>query len=487
LNSFLGIDTVWALVAVIVVPAAIVIAAEVDERTRQRRSPLRASVSIVRTWVLPSFAVWTILAVLIGLDNDTALVRLAASALLLSVTAATLSAIGAIISAGRSRRQATTEQEPPQLVLALPRLLVILVALWLLFSTVWGVDLSGLLTALGVTSLVVSFALQDTLSGLASGMLLISDRPFATGDWIQAGDVEGVVVDIKWRTSRIRDRNGDTIIVPNYELASGNIVNFSSPDPLHRVDVELQVAYVNPPTLAKAMLLDAAAGTPGVLAEPPPVVRVVQIDDPLMGYEVQMWIDDYAIAPRVKSDFGSLVWYQSHRHDVPLPSPAQDLYLYDGVAVAADAVLSVPELRNRLRTAPMLAGLADEQLDELANSSSNLRFSAGEELISSDAGSNDLLVITEGVAQLSVTGPGGATSIVNEIQAPEPIGMLEAPATGGVTAVVAITDCEVIRVGAETASEIGSRDAEVAAMFNRLASVRKRRVNRVGEQLARQA
>jgi hypothetical protein len=247
----------------------------------------------------------------------------------------------------------------------------------------------------------------------------------------------------------------------------------------------VQVAFVNPPTLAKAMLLDAAIGTPGVLADPPPAIRVVQIDDPLMGYEVQMWIDDYAIAPRVKSDFGSLVWYQSQRHNVPLPSPAQDLYLYDGVEASAETRLTVPELRSRLRATPMLATLDDEYLDRLANEAQRLQFAVGETVVDSSVGSNDLLVLSGGAARLTVSVPSGETFVVNELSAPESIGALEKPIGGGVVSVVAVTDCEVIKVAAETTTEVASRNSEVATVFNRLAGARKRRIDRVAERNVR--
>ena len=211
----------------------------------------------------------------------------------------------------------------PQLLLALPRISLILITGWILIAGVWQVDLSAALTALGVTSLIISFALQDTLSGLAAGILLLSDQPFKTGDWITTGDTVGRVTDINWRTTRIETRDGSLVIVPNSELAGTIVTNHSAPHPLHRVSVEVSVAFVNPPTLAKDMLLDAALATPGVLLDPPPVVKVIMVDDPLMGYEAQMWIEDFKTAPQVESDFGALVWYQSHRHNVPLPSPAQ--------------------------------------------------------------------------------------------------------------------------------------------------------------------
>ena len=74
-----------------------------------------------------------------------------------------------------------------------------------------------------------------------------------------------------------------------------------------------------------------------------------------MGYEAQMWIEDYTYAPRVKSDFGSLIWYQSHRMEVPLPSPAFDLYHHDPIQEVADAALSVEDLAERIRQTPALS------------------------------------------------------------------------------------------------------------------------------------
>ena len=80
MSSFLGANTTWAVVAIVVIPAAVVAAAELDERFRQRESPLRPTVQILRNWVLPSFATWTILAAVIGLEADSLPVRGAATA-----------------------------------------------------------------------------------------------------------------------------------------------------------------------------------------------------------------------------------------------------------------------------------------------------------------------------------------------------------------------------------------------------------------------
>jgi len=386
-----------------------------------------------------------------------------------------------VLVAGVASRPRRDGRGPvPQLVLAIPRIVLLLVLAWLLLSGVWDINLSGLLTALGVTSLVVSFALQDTLSGLASGFLLLSDQPFQPGDWIVSDDTEGMVTDLNWRTTRIRTRNGDMVIVPNSLLANASIVNYTAPEPVHRIVVPIQVAFSNPPTLAKEMLLAAARETAGVLADPPPNVRVVSIDDPLMGYEVDLWVDDYAFAPRVQSDFGSLVWYQSHRLGVPLPSPAQDLFLHDAAAVADAAMPTPASIRAGLQHSPLLALLDDDDIDRLVPASRLARYAAGELMVESDSSARDLMVLLEGQALLVLIETGSEESIVGDIGDGETIGILESPRGEGRTlAVRATTDCEVLIIEAAAASEITSRNAALAAAFNRLREIRARRVDRL--------
>ena len=328
-----------AAVLILVLPALILATGELQERLRLRGSPLEEPVATLRNWILPLVTLWTLLVWVFDVDASNLFVRLVATGVLVAVTVAVLQVIRYFTNRARQRSSIPGVRHVPQLVLMLPRLIVIIAAGWILFTAVWNVDLSGLFAALGVTSLIISLALQDTLSGLASGLLLLADRPFNAGDWIEVEGLEGRVVDINWRSSRIQDRNGDLLVVPNATISKANVVNFDEPARLHRVVYPVQVAYSNPPTMAKEMLLAAALATEGVLEDPPPDIKVRQTDDPLMGYEAQMWIEDYTNAPRVKSDFGALIWYQSHRMDVPLPSPAFDLYHHDPIQEAADAEL----------------------------------------------------------------------------------------------------------------------------------------------------
>ena len=108
---------------------------------------------------------------------------------------------------------------------------------------------------------------------------------------------------------------------------------------------------------------------------------MTQIADPVVDYEASMWIDDYTLAPQVKADFGALVWYLSYRHDVPLPNPAQDLYLFDGAKTAIESQITAADIRRRLVDVPVIAELDDTVLDHLAAHASVEQYQRGETII----------------------------------------------------------------------------------------------------------
>lgn len=470
-------DVVWATILIVGVPLVVVLFGEIAERLRQRDSPYTSVVALVRTWVLPLGIAFLAVRALLALDADGPISRTLATALIITAAIAAIVVLRIVIANSTRRADEERRARPPQLLLAVPRILLVGVVLWLLLSVVWGVPLSGAIAALGVTSLVVSLALQNTLSGLASGVLLLADQPFRPGEWIQVGDIEGQVVDVNWRATRLHDRNGDLVVIPNATLATADIVNYDQPTRVRRLTLRVQVAFTNAPNRAIEMLLSAARSTPGVLADPAPDVKVVGVDDPLMQYEVQVWIDDHGAAPRVRSDLAALIWYWSERLDVPLPSPAQDLYLWDGPTTSAAKLVSPAELRNRLAASPMLRGLSDRELDLLAGAARRMHYAAGETLIDGhEHGDRRLCLVHDGRARLVVTRSDGSPATVAEIGAGELFGLIHADRTGAATAVVAVGDCEVVEIDAATADIVVGRNPALADALTHLSQARRRRV-----------
>lgn len=489
-DTFQASSVLLASVVILALPALIIGVGELEERLRQRDSRVRSAVAIVRVWVVPLAAVWLLATALFEVDSDNSLLRILATLLLVALAAAVLSALRVVVGRLADRPRRTGRRAVPRLLLALPRLLVILLTAWVLIAGVWGVDLSAALTALGVTSLVISFALQDTLGGIASGFTLLSDQPFSAGDWIQSGDVEGRVIDVNWRSTRIENRNGDLVVIPNGQLAKATIVNFDQPTRLHRIMVPVQIERSAPPTAAKAMLVDAARSTPGVLEDPPPYAFVSNIADPVVDYQAYMWVADHSITPRVRADFASLVWYLSYRHGVPLPNPAQDLYLFDGTRSAIEAQVSPADVRQALLRSPLLSEVADEVLDRVAAASSIETYQQGEVIVVS--GTDELDVLVDGSARLLLRSSSDVDRLVVDHQPGEVLGLLGGFADPEYDAVVvADSDCRIVRVPADAASVALAGSTELAAALEQLGTSRRRRCDRVlrrvqrsGEQVA---
>lgn len=480
----------WALLVIVAVPLVVVTFGELAERLRQRGSPFGHLVRVTRSWVLPLATAYVLSRAVLGSRADAPANRLLATALVLAGGAVLFLAVRLAVTGIKHRAALQRRDAPPQLLLALPRVLLVLVIVWLLFGVVWGVEVSQTLTALGVSSLIVSLALQQPLGSLASGLFLLGDQPFRTGDWIQIGDDEGRVIDVNWRTTRLRTRGGDLVVLPNSNLAGATIVNYSQPTSVHRISQRVQVAFSNPPARAIEMLLAAAHDTPWVLDQPAPDVLLRQVDDPLMEYEVRVWIADRRYAPRARSALAVRIWYASERMGVPLPSPAQDLYLWDGPATAAAKVVPADELRRRLLASPWLAVLEDSDLDLLSMAARSQLFAPDETIMRLDAAdgvvSDDAIRVLHGgraaiVATTAPDVPGGLPE--RHVLADLVAGDVVAPLRGDRPAhvdvrVVAVTPCEVVVVAAAAAEVVIGRTPALAESIERTARGRRRRLER---------
>jgi small-conductance mechanosensitive channel/CRP-like cAMP-binding protein len=437
-----------------------------------------------RSFFVPLVAIWMLVVPVFDADRTLVGVQLLETTIVISGTLAALLALRSLTHTAPGREPPEWRRRIPQLVLVLPRVGVALVAVWLIAS-ILTVDLSQTLAALGVGSLVIALALQDSLSALFAGLLLATDRPFTPGDWVKAGEIDGRVVDVSWRTTTIRLRTRDLVVVPNGTLAQQTITNYSRPSALHRVQAEITIAYVNPPNRAKAMLLAAAHNTPGILEEPAPSAFVTQVDDPLMGYQARFFVEDYRDAPRIKSDYLTQVWYQAERDGVPLPSPAFDLYHYDGRTEDESKMPTRAQLRERLQRAPMLALLGVDDVDRMAVAARYARYAEGERIVERGEPQPDLLLLSSGRARLlgevdadAGGEPSGEPVEVADLRSGELFGLATGHDDSGME-VVALSDCEVVAVEGLVAAAVTGRHPDLASALDRLAVTRRRQLERL--------
>lgn len=199
------------------------------------------------------------------------------AAVILSVTI-TLAGVFASLTAAASERRALGVGVTG-LARTSVRLVVLVLGLLVLLDSL-GIQITPIVTALGVGGLAVALALQDTLSNLFAGVHLLADEPIRVGDYVKLSEgVEGVVLDVGWRSTRLRMLQNNVVIVPNQTVARSVITNYSFPEPRMALPLRISVAYDTDVERLELLLLDEAARAvgevPGLLAEPKPAVRLI--------------------------------------------------------------------------------------------------------------------------------------------------------------------------------------------------------------------
>ncbi|MBM3783098.1 MAG: mechanosensitive ion channel [Acidobacteria bacterium] len=153
----------------------------------------------------------------------------------------------------------------------LTRTLVFSIGLLILLRFL-GISITPLITALGVGGLAVALALQDTLANFFAGVHILIERPIAVGDYIRlSAEEEGTVRDIGWRTTRLLTSANNIVVIPNKTITSGNLLNYTMPDPAAAVFVPLMLGLEADVEKAEKIAIECALATEGVVAVPPPV------------------------------------------------------------------------------------------------------------------------------------------------------------------------------------------------------------------------
>ena len=170
-------------------------------------------------------------------------------------------------------------------------LLVILTVLGVL-----GIDLTGVLVAGGIIGIILGFALQNTVANLFSGLFLLWEKPFRTGDIIRIGDVEGSVVDISIMSTKIRGLDGVVVRVPNQTVFQSNIVNYTG-SVARRIEFRIGIAYSEDAEKAYNVLREVVTQHPYVLVKPEPEIFVVELGSSSVDIIVRVWVPNTGLIP----------------------------------------------------------------------------------------------------------------------------------------------------------------------------------------------
>jgi small-conductance mechanosensitive channel len=217
-----------------------------------------------------------------------------------------------------------------------------------------GVSLTAVWTTLGVGSVALALALQDTLSNFFAGVYLRLDHPIGMGDYIklESGE-EGFVVERGWRSTRVRALSNNTVVVPNAKLASTIVTNFSLPDAHMSLLIPISVNVNSDPQQVESVLVEEAAKgvdtIPGLLSDSAPFVRFIpgfgqfSLDFTLI-CSVRSYVDQYL----VQHELRKRIYKRFRDEGIEFPIPQRDLHVsMNGSKELSHATFRSKELARR--------------------------------------------------------------------------------------------------------------------------------------------
>jgi small-conductance mechanosensitive channel len=194
----------------------------------------------------------------------------------------------------------------------------------------YNVNIGPLLAALGVGGLAVALALQDTLANFFAGIHILIEEPIALGSFIRlSSGEEGVVTDIGWRTTRVRNGNNSVIVIPNTKITSGILVNYNLPDARLTAEVAVAVGHDADLDQVRRIALEETRNCDGVLATPEP--NVFFNPGPLvthLQFTVVFSVAEFSKKGPVQSEVRLRIYRRLRLEGIPLPQPLQDARVF---------------------------------------------------------------------------------------------------------------------------------------------------------------
>jgi len=196
-----------------------------------------------------------------------------------------------------------------------------------------GLDITNLAIVAGALSVGIGFGLQSIVNNFVSGLILLIERPIKVGDWIVLGDQQGNVRRISVRATEIETFDRASLIIPNSELITGRVLNWTHRNAMGRVILKVGVGYNSDPERVMALLKACADAHPSVLAAPGPVVAFDGFGDSALQFSLRVYLADISQALGVQSDLRIAMLKALREAGIEIPFNQVDVNLRDLDAV----------------------------------------------------------------------------------------------------------------------------------------------------------
>jgi len=446
---------VWqAILLAIGFPICLLILNETINALERRGNPIARNLRTLRTFVLPVLALLLFVVWILELPSDHSAVRWIETIFWITLLYTLLGVINDIVF-GLGGANSWSERVP-KLFRDLARFALVAIGAMVIYSKVWGMEVQGAITALGVGSVVIGLVLQEPLGNIISGLMLLLERPLNVGDWVTADGVTGKVVDINWRSVHIETPTREIRIVPNVSLYKSAFSNLSRPTTERTEVVEVGFSYDDPPNRVKQLLEDLLKSTPGIKSNPGPLVRTVNYADFSVIYRMIFTVESQEVLGMIRDQMMTRLWYMARREGLTIPFPIQMEY-------SPSENPSKPQKSSAewLRSHPRFEGLANQAL---ATEIQLLEYTVGETIHSPSRQFQQSALILSGQAALALVHSDGTQTLVCNLEPGECIGeRLTAGSSNDSIIVRAVSDLVLLRMPSEKLDGLINRSSSLAS------------------------
>ncbi|MDH6242879.1 mechanosensitive ion channel family protein [Mycobacterium sp. OTB74] len=386
----------WVAAIAIGLPATLIALTELHRALVRRQSPLAKPVMLLRTYLLPLAAVLLVMVKVAVVPADDVPLRIVATALVFVALLLVLSGLSNTVFAAAP--EGTWRNRVPRIFIDVARLMLIAVGLAVISRYIWGANIKGVFTAVGVSSVVIGLLLQQSVGQIMSGLFMLFEQPFRMGDWLDTTAARGRVVEVNWRAVHIETSTG-LQVTPNSVLAGTSFTNLSRLPGTHTTSVTTTFAASDSPDQVCATLVRAATALPQRKPDVEPTAVAIGANQ----YRTTIGLKSPADDNAAQAVFLRWIWYAARREKLHL----------DG---AGDEYSTPKRLEQALRAvaAPALR-LSHPDQRSLMSYSRLLRYSTGEIVQAPGEVPATIGLVVSGRVRLTVPADDGSPIVVRTL------------------------------------------------------------------------
>ncbi len=273
----------------------------------------------------------------------------------------------------------------------------------LVASSIYGQKVDTFLAGSGIVAVVIGFAMQDTLANIVSGIALQIGKPFKVGDWLMIDKVRAEVVEVNWRSTKLRTNDDVYHDIPNKTVVGSTIINLTYPTRTHAHRIRIGFEYGTPPNTVRDLLKYAAENADGVLEHPPVKVFLIEFAESAIIYEIKYSLDDESRFNDIENHIRTNVWYGAQRAGLTIPFPIRTVHLQRPKTAAN---LALETARRLLPRQELFSALSAEQKERLIANAHILRFGRGEAIIKQGDDGCSMFIVLSGEVDVFVSANG---------------------------------------------------------------------------------